>query len=132
MVELSCGARFLLEAVHSSGVVREGLGDQLDRNLAAETAVARAIDLAHAAGTQPSDDFVGADPGTDLAHVHFARSIMTISECSLIRSKTMRLPSGAMSNVVVVAGLASLVSLRDWKVVRSSSQKSCFPTEPCR
>ena len=62
VVQLSRGARFLLEAVHTSGVAREGLGDQLDRNLAAETAVARAIDLPHAAGTEPSDDFVGADP----------------------------------------------------------------------
>ena len=66
MVQLSGRARFLLEAMHRPRSPATGLRDQLDRDVAAEAGVARAVDLPHAAGTQPSHDFVAADPGADL------------------------------------------------------------------
>jgi hypothetical protein len=63
VVQLAGRARFLLEAVHAPGVGPQSARDQLDRDVPAETRVARAIDLAHAAGAQPTDNLVGSDPG---------------------------------------------------------------------
>ena len=71
MVEHPGGARFLFEAAQRSGDRCERLRDQLDRDVAAEARVFRAIDLAHAAFTEPSDDLVGADPGADIASRSF-------------------------------------------------------------
>ena len=45
------------------GVLRERRGQHLDRDVAVELRVARAIDLAHAARADGAGDLVGADPG---------------------------------------------------------------------
>ena len=62
MIELPGGARLLLEPMHPAGIGRQRLGDQLDRHVATETRIARAVDVAHAAGAQPADDLVRTDP----------------------------------------------------------------------
>ena len=61
VIELSGGARLLLEATQPAGVRRERVGDQLDRDLAPEPWIAGAVHLAHATRTQPADDLIGAD-----------------------------------------------------------------------
>ena len=63
VIELPGGARLLLEAMQPARVRRERLGDQLDRDLAPEPWIARAVDLAHAAGAEPADDLIGTDAG---------------------------------------------------------------------
>jgi hypothetical protein len=48
--------------------VREGRRwENLDRHFAAQSGVASAIDLAHPAGAQQRDDFVGAEQSADCA-----------------------------------------------------------------
>ena len=61
MIELPGRARLLLEAMHAARIRRERLRDQLDRDVAPEPWIARAVDLAHAAGAEPADDLVGTD-----------------------------------------------------------------------
>ena len=62
MVQRSRGASFLFEATEP---IRIGAGRQdLDRDVAAEPGVARAVDLAHPAGADERHDFVRANPGT--------------------------------------------------------------------
>jgi hypothetical protein len=47
-----------------SGSLCEGIGQDLDGDLPTEVGVARAIDLAHAAGTNRRHDFVRTDAST--------------------------------------------------------------------
>src|SRR5438105_3558736 len=61
MIELSGGLRLLLEAAHTARIDRERPGDELDRDVACETRIARAIHLAHPPGAKPRDDLVGPD-----------------------------------------------------------------------
>ena len=58
MVERRGGARLLLEAAQPIGIGRERGGQDLDRDLASEPRVARAVDLAHAAGAERREDLV--------------------------------------------------------------------------
>ena len=51
------------EARDAGGVLRELVRQHLDRHVAAELAVARAIDLAHAADAEQVGDLVGAEAG---------------------------------------------------------------------
>src|SRR5204863_7742647 len=53
--------RFALEPREAIGIGGDGIGQDLDRHVAIELRVARAIDLAHAAGAEWGDDFVRAD-----------------------------------------------------------------------
>ena len=53
--------RFALESREAIGVAREHLGQDLDRDVTIELRVARAIDLAHAAGAEGREDFVRAE-----------------------------------------------------------------------
>ena len=55
--------RFALEARQAIGIVRERIGQNLDRDLATERRVRRAIDLAHPAFADRRDDFVDAEAG---------------------------------------------------------------------
>ena len=64
VIQLPGGARLLLEAMHAARIGRERLGDQLDRDVAPEAWIARAVDLAHAAGAEPADDLIRTDAGT--------------------------------------------------------------------
>src|SRR6266540_4217247 len=69
MIQLTGRACLLLEAMQPARIHRERLGDQLDRHLAPEPWIPCAVDLAHAPGTQPSDDLVWTDVGTG-RHCH--------------------------------------------------------------
>ena len=66
MVQRRGRARFLLEALQPFGVGRQAGGQDLDRYLASEPRVARAIDLPHPAGAERGDDFVGAEASARL------------------------------------------------------------------
>ena len=53
--------RLPLEACEAIGIEREALGQHLDRHVALQSRVARAIDFAHAAGADRGDDFIRAE-----------------------------------------------------------------------
>jgi hypothetical protein len=55
------GLRFAFEARQTVRIRREQLRQHLDRDVAIELRIARAIDLAHAPCTNGGDDFVGAE-----------------------------------------------------------------------
>jgi hypothetical protein len=57
-------AGFLLESMEAIDVGRECAGQYLDRNVTPEPRIARAIDLAHAAGSDRRGDLVDAEAGT--------------------------------------------------------------------
>ncbi len=56
-------ARFLLETAQSIGIGSEGLGKNLDRDLAPQTRVTGPIDFAHPSGAQRADDFKWTESG---------------------------------------------------------------------
>lgn len=56
--------RFLLEAAQAIGIGREDVGQDLDRDVAAEPRVMGAIDLSHAAAANQRQDVVGTKPRT--------------------------------------------------------------------
>jgi hypothetical protein len=60
------GSRLALEPSDSFGIESEPLGKDLDRNLPPQTGIRRAIDLAHPADSQWSNDFVGTQTRTRL------------------------------------------------------------------
>ncbi len=53
--------RLALEAREPLGVLRQVLGQHLDRDVAAEARIPRAVHLAHAADAEGRDDLVGTD-----------------------------------------------------------------------
>ena len=53
--------RFALKAREPIGVSRDGRRQSLDRNLALQLRVRRAVDLAHAAGADGGDHFIGTE-----------------------------------------------------------------------
>jgi hypothetical protein len=53
-----------LEAGEMIRIAREGVREHLDRDVPPEPRVARAIDLAHAAGAERREDFVGTESGS--------------------------------------------------------------------
>jgi len=60
MVQLGDGLRFSLEALFPLGALGEMLGQNFDRDRPLEADVGGLVDLAHAAGSNGSDDLVGA------------------------------------------------------------------------
>jgi hypothetical protein len=60
MVETGNGSRPALETRSTLGVLREFGRQHLDRDVATEPRVLRAVDLAHAPGADRGHDFVGA------------------------------------------------------------------------
>lgn len=58
MIERGDGTRFLLEAAQAVGITGERRGENLERDVAAETRIARAIDLAHSPGPERSKNFI--------------------------------------------------------------------------
>jgi hypothetical protein len=58
MVQRGQHARFELEAREAVGVGQEGVREDLDRDIAAEFRVARAVHLAHSAGAEKREKFV--------------------------------------------------------------------------
>ena len=61
MVQRGERLRLALEPGEPLGILRERVGQDLDRHVATERRVARAIDLAHAAGAEGGEDFVRAE-----------------------------------------------------------------------
>ena len=61
MRERGGGLRFALEAHHPVRVARKLLGQDLERDLALELAVAGAVDLAHPARAERGDDLVTSE-----------------------------------------------------------------------
>ena len=64
MVEGGQDLRFAAEAGKSIGIARERLGQNFQRHVTIERAVAGAIDLAHAASADGRDHFVGPEAST--------------------------------------------------------------------
>ena len=64
MVERAARARLVLEAPQALGIARERGGQHLDRDVAAEPRVARAVHLAHPARTKRADDLIRAEAGS--------------------------------------------------------------------
>src|SRR5262245_13783210 len=62
MVECGQQPRLARKSRSASGVCRERLRQHLDRDVATELGVASAIDLAHTADAQRSQNLVGTDP----------------------------------------------------------------------
>src|SRR5687768_6314498 len=63
MIERRRGSRFVLEAAARRRVANQLRGDDLQRNIAAQSCIPSAIDLAHAADAEQRQDFVGAETG---------------------------------------------------------------------
>jgi hypothetical protein len=55
-------------------VIRERIGQNFDRDFALQARIPRAIDLAHTAGADEGDDFVGAEASAG-ANGHFCNSL---------------------------------------------------------
>jgi hypothetical protein len=64
MRKSSHGLGLAPEARERDGIVRQLRGKDLDRNVAIESEVPGAVDLAHAAGAEGRDDLVGAESRT--------------------------------------------------------------------
>ena len=54
---------FALEAGQPIGIVRKGVGEDFDRDLATKVSVGGALDLAHAAHSDLGGDFIRAEAG---------------------------------------------------------------------
>src|SRR5438477_13117907 len=65
VIQLSGGARLLLESPYAACVHSERFGHHLERNVAREPRIPRAVYLAHTAGAQPADDFVRSNRGAN-------------------------------------------------------------------
>ena len=63
MVQRGQHLRLALETGEAIGIEREGVRHDLQRDLAIQLRVARAIHLAHAAGAEGGEDFIRADSG---------------------------------------------------------------------
>src|SRR5262249_44588209 len=61
MIQRSEDARFAFEAREALGICGEGIGKDLDRDVAMEVRVTGAIDLAHAAGSERRNDLERSD-----------------------------------------------------------------------
>ena len=76
MIQRGEHLRFALEPREAIGIVREGLGQHLDRDVAIQPRIARAIDLAHAARAEQRQDFICAETSAGReGHVWVARII---------------------------------------------------------
>lgn len=65
MVERRKHLRLALESRRTFLIQRDGVGQYLDRHLAAQLRVARAVDFTHPARTKGRNDFVGAETSTE-------------------------------------------------------------------
>ena len=66
MVERGQHLRFALETGEAIRIAREGVRQDLQRDLAIQLGIARAIDLAHAAGPEGGEDLVRAEADAGL------------------------------------------------------------------
>ena len=63
MIQRREHARFALEPRQPVRIVDDRVGKDLDRDLALEARIARAVDLAHPTSAERADDFVGTETG---------------------------------------------------------------------
>jgi hypothetical protein len=73
VVQESRGSGLLLEAAEAIRVRRERRRQDLDRDVAAEARILRAVDLAHPSRTERRDDLIGTQTGTG-GERHFSPS----------------------------------------------------------
>ena len=66
VVERRQDLRFALEAGQPFGVVHEGVGQDLQRDIAVQLGITGLVHFAHAACTDGGEDFVGAEGGAGL------------------------------------------------------------------
>ena len=78
MVEHPRRPRFLLESAQRLGIIDQRPREDFDRHVAGEARVLRAIDLAHPAGADGGNDFVGAERRTGGEH---ARTLLEERGC---------------------------------------------------
>src|SRR5882672_12276037 len=71
MVERGQHLRLALKACEAIGIERERLWDDLQRNVATELRIARAIDLAHAAGAEGGEDLIRAETASGCESHHY-------------------------------------------------------------
>src|SRR3954469_5984501 len=119
MVQRRESLGFTIEAGQSVGIVREGLGQDLDRDVAPERRVVRAVYLPHPAGADCADDFVRADArpcrqrhGTNLtpnrltlsqsngarSPAHLEKDLATRAATRLTRNRTRRVSNEGKRN----------------------------------
>src|SRR5262249_13671600 len=105
MRKLRDGSRLALEALADLGRSRQAFREDLDRDLASETRVPRAVDLSHPSGAERCEDLVGAElrAGSE-GHDFFFRASaqLRITMTGLIPSSAAgssarKRPSGATS-----------------------------------
>jgi hypothetical protein len=68
MIQASRSVRFLLETAEPFGVGDDCAGQDLDRDIAPQAWIARAIDLGHAVCSDKRDDLVRAEPCSGCQH----------------------------------------------------------------
>ena len=61
MIQAAGRPRLLLESTPSIGILREGVGQYLDGDVATELGIARTVDLSHATRAQGTEDFEAPD-----------------------------------------------------------------------
>ena len=88
MVQGGGGARLRLEAQATIGIGRDRGGQHLDRHLARQPQIARAIDLAHPPGPEWSEDFVLAE----LRSCRQAQKVTSAKDAITGRGCASRLP----------------------------------------
>ena len=73
MVQQGERLRLALEPRHAFGVRSERVGQNLDRDMAAQCRVRRSVHLPHAAFANLRDDLIGPEPGASSQHALFAK-----------------------------------------------------------
>src|SRR4051812_31232082 len=100
MIQRRQHLRFALEPRHAFGVTGERLRQDFQSDVAAKLGVARAVNLAHAAGANRRKDLVGAEPLLRFqAHLSKACQLVTSTSGASAPGSRMartrkRLPSG--------------------------------------
>jgi hypothetical protein len=90
VIELREHLRFALEARESLGVVRERVGEDLDRDVAVELGVVGAIDLAHPAFAQQRDDLIRAELRSGAErHVTSSLSVKGLKQSMPVRATSL-------------------------------------------
>ena len=72
--------RFARETRHAPRIIRERIGEDLERHVTIELRIVRAIYLPHAAGTEYTNDFVHAETGAGCEGQRLPRIIQAIRQ----------------------------------------------------
>ena len=106
---------FALESRHAFDVARERIGQDLQRHIASQLRIPRAIYLAHPARTNGTSDFVRADFGSRRNRHFFSPACQLSTTLNGVVSSRpasfgnrKRAPSGAASHAANIPGLAPI------------------------